>query len=278
MKTQSGFGAWRSNARRRFGVAVASLALTATVLAHDTWILPERARVKPGEEISLDLTSGMAFPANEVAVKPDWLARASLRLAGRLSDLRAGTPGKTALQIRTLLRRPGIATVWIESKPRALELTPAQVREYLEEIGAWGTIGKKWEAEGSSRWRETYTKHAKSFVWVGDPAGDDSWREPVGMAFEIVPEKDPTAILNGEELSVRLLNDGKPLSDFPVGLLAASQKSGLLQRTDAEGRMRARLDRTGWWLVRATLLERSSPPRTDWQSRFTTLTVFVRPR
>ena len=34
-------------------------------------------------------------------------------------------------------------------------------------------------------------------------------------------------------------------------------------------------DRGGWWLIRATLLERSTKPDLEWESRFTTLTVFV---
>jgi hypothetical protein len=31
----------------------------------------------------------------------------------------------------------------------------------------------------------------------------------------------------------------------------------------------------GWWLVRATLLERSRNLDLDWESHFTTLTIFV---
>jgi uncharacterized GH25 family protein len=267
----------RADARAGFILLglVAGLSLAARLDAHDTWILPGHARVTPGTEVTFDLTSGMAFPANEVGVKPDRLARASARMGGVVSDLVPKVGGKKALRLKAHFLKPGIAAAWIESKPRALELKPAEVKEYLEEIGAWDSIGRKWESEGKGRWRESYTKHAKTYVRVGQPESDDSWSRPVGLDLEIAPESDPTKIAAGEELALRLLKNGRPVPDLAVGLVAANAKSGSLSKTDSEGRVRLRFPRSGWWLIRATLLAPSSKPDLDWESRFTTLTVFV---
>jgi uncharacterized GH25 family protein len=247
----------------------------ALLSAHDTWVIPQRARLSAGADLVLDLTSGMAFPANETAIKPDRLARASLRLARQVSDLPPGSAGKGSLRIQTRVSQPGVATIWIESKPRTLELKPKEVREYLDEIGASESIGKKWEAEGSGRWRETYTKHAKTFVRVGEANADDSWREPVGMALELVPEKNPTDLRPGDELRVRVLRDGKPLPGLSVGVASAGDAKGTLRTSDSDGRTTFPLPRSGWWLLRATQLEKSSKPDVDWESHFATLTVFV---
>jgi uncharacterized GH25 family protein len=253
------------------GVALLS---AAGLSAHDTWILPGRSGASVGQEVTFDLTSGMAFPANESAVQPDRLARASVRLGGKVVDLLLDTAGEKALRLKTTFSAAGTATVFVESKPRSLELTPAQVREYLEEIGAWDSIGRRWESGGRGRWRESYTKHAKTYVRVGE-ADDNSWDRPVGMALELVAESDPARLNVGGELAVRLLKDGRPLAEFPVGLLAAGSKSGSFSKTDSEGRARVRFDRQGWWLVRATVLEPSSKPDLEWESRFATLTIFV---
>jgi uncharacterized GH25 family protein len=250
--------------------------LAGPLIAHDTWILPSRARVSPGSEVTFDLTSGMAFPKNEVPVKPDRLARASTRLGETVSKLLTEAGTNTALRLTARFSKPGIAAVWIESKPRTIELKPNEVREYLEEIGAWESLGRKWETEGTGKWRESYTKHAKTYVGVGSPEShDDTWSIPVGMELELVPESDPTRLVAGQELAGRLLKAGQPVPDAVVGLVAASAKSGTLSKTDSEGRVRLRFDRGGWWLIRATLLERSTKPDLDWESRFTTLTVFV---
>lgn len=251
------------------------LLLPHALTAHDTWVLPQRASVNPGQVVSFDLTSGMAFPANEVGVKPERLARASMRMGETVTDLIRESAGKKALRLRARFPDSGVAAIWIESKPRSLELKPAEVKEYLTEIGAWESVGKRWESEGTGKWRESYTKHTKTYVRVGRPDEDESWSRPVGMDLELVPESDPTQLVAGEELSVRLLENGQPVPDVAVGLLAGKAKSGSLSKTDSEGRVRLRFERSGWWLIRSTVLEPSSKPDLDWETRFTTLTVFV---
>ena len=256
------------------GIAIGIL-FASVLAAHDTWILPGRPGAGPGQPVTFDLTSGMAFPVNETAPKPDRLARASARLGSAVFDLARAAGGNTALRLSATFPAAGVAAVWVETKPRALELTPAEVREYLDEIGAWDSIGRRWESRGRGRWRESYTKHAKTYVAVGAAAENAPWEPAVGMALELVPEGDPTRINVGGELAVRLLEKGRPVADSPVGLVAAGSKSGSLAKTDSEGRARLRFDRQGWWLVRATKLDPSSKPDLEWESRFTTLTVFV---
>ena len=255
--------------------AVLGLLLAGRLEAHDTWILPDRSSVKPGDSVSFNLTSGMAFPMNEVGVKPGRLARASARLDRRVFNLVREVAGQHALRLKARFSKPGIAAIWVESKPRALELKPAEVKEYLKEIGAWDSVGRKWESDGRGKWRESYTKHAKTYVRAGRLEGDNSWARPVGMELELVPESDPTQLVAGAELPVRLLQNGQPVPNAAIGLVAANLKSGSLSKADSEGRVRLQLDRAGWWLIRATVLERSSKADLDWESRFTTLTVFV---
>jgi uncharacterized GH25 family protein len=263
---------------KRFVAILICLAASAA-LAHDTWILPASGSVKPGAALSFDITSGMAFPALDHAIAADRLAAASFRLGGKTSDILSLAAGAHALRLTATLGENGIAAVWAESKPKFIELTPKQVDEYLEEIGAADTVGREWKARGAgARWRENYTKHARTFVRVGEPGQDSSWKEPVGMAFEIVPEQDPTGLSSGDRLTVRLVKDGKPLPDFPVGLVAAKAKNGTIQKTDGEGRVSFPLDRAGWWLLRATHIERSAKPDLDWESHFTTLTFQTGPK
>lgn len=258
--------------------AVVALLLAGRLEAHDTWVLPDQSSVSPGKAVSFNLTSGMAFPTNEFGVQPDRLARASARLGESVTDLSREAGGQKALRLKARFSSDGIAAVWIESKPRTLELKPAEVKEYLDEIGAWESVGRKWESRGSGRWRESYTKHAKTYVRVGRPDRDESWARPVGMELELVPESDPTHIAAGEELRAQLLKKGQPAPDVSVGLVAANAKAGILSRTDSEGRVRLGFDHSGWWLVRVTLLEPSSKTGLDWESHFATLTLFVLPR
>jgi uncharacterized GH25 family protein len=259
---------------------VAALVLTFTftiaALSHDTWLLPNRTTVPVGASITSDLTSGMAFPLPAYAIKTERIERASMRLGGRLTEITARRAAPKSLRLTTLFDQPGMATLWVELKPKSLTLTPKLVTEYLDEIGASEEIRQIQAQSKPQRWRELYTKHAKTFVQVGHAGQDQSWAEPVGMALEIVPEKDPTSLRAGDDFPVRVLKQGKPLADFPLGLIREQTTKGLIQKTNAEGRTTFKLNRAGRWLLRGTELRRSSSPDTDWESDFTTLTIEVK--
>ena len=89
-----------------------------------------------------------------------------------------------------------MATVWLDLKPKDITLDDGQVAEYLDEIGATDELRSEWAVrKGRVPWKETYTKHAKSFVAVRGGDGDDrSWAEGVGSALEIVPATSPFAV------------------------------------------------------------------------------------
>lgn len=257
--------------------ASVALCLTRVALAHDTWLLPRAATEDPPFVASLDLTSGMAFPELDHAVQPDRLAKAGWRLNGRSTDVTDLVPSERSLVLRARIAAPGIAAVWVESKPKSIELTPAQVGEYFEEIGAGERIRKAWAAVPEpKRWRETYVKHAKTFVRAGDGGETGGWAEPVGLALEIVPEKDPTQLRAGGELPVRVLAGGAPAPGFAVGLVGEGDAHGLLKTTDEHGCVTFRFERPGRWLLRGTNLRPSTAKDVDWESDFTTLTVEVR--
>lgn len=263
--------------RARSFVVVSLIFLIALVAsAHDTWLLARRASVPPGAVARLDLTSGMAFPALDYAIKPDRVSSARCRLNGKTFEMARSSAVKS-LAFRVRLPHEGIATLWVELKPKALELTPKQVEEYFDDINAPAALRLSWKnAGGTKRWREIYTKHAKTFVKVGEAVADRSWAEPVGMALEIVPEKNPTTLRAGDDFPVRVLRNGFPLPNFSLGIVREGNSLSEFQTTDAEGRVTFRLARSGKWLLRGTELRPSNKPETDWESDFSTLTIEAR--
>ena len=264
---------------RRIILTVAGLALVpALVAAHDTWIRPSKPRVRPGETVRIEATSGMDFPRLESPIAPDRLARAELEIGGRREPIANRVRAKTALILTVRPGSGGVAVVSLETKPRAVDLTPAQVDEYLAEIGA-DDVAREWKAGPAGRWHETYVKHCKTFFAVGggQETGDPSWSKAAGMELEIVPESDPTRIRVGDEMSLRVLRAGEPEAGLSVQAQSEEPAAAARATTDEEGRVRLRLDRAGWWLVKATRLARQGT-RGDWTSHFTTLTLSVSPR
>jgi uncharacterized GH25 family protein len=261
---------------RRAVWTVLILALPAAAAAHDTWIRPANAPVSPGAIARLEVTSGDAFPALDSPIDPARVARADFRLGGKMEALGDRRRRPHALELRMKPERPGVAVVAVVLKSRQLTLEPALIAQYLEEIGATQTAGPIWEKIPNPRvWRETYTKHAKTCVRVGE-GEDESWRQPAGLALEIVPERDPTRLSAGDSLPVRVLKGGAPLPNFSVGAESGQGRKRRL-RTDAEGRAVLVLDARGPWLVNGTDLRRAADGA-SWESDFTTLTLEVGPR
>jgi hypothetical protein len=218
----------------------------------------------------------MTFPALDYAIKPERVSLARCRLNGKTFEIAARSSAAKSLALRVRLPDAGIATLWVELNPKVLELTPKQVEEYLDELNAPAALRQSWENAGAKkRWREIYTKHTKTFVRVGEGVADHSWAESVGMALEIVPEKDPTALRAGDDFPVRVLKNGSPLPNFSLGIVREGNSFSEFQKTDAEGRVSFRLARSGKWLLRGTDLRQSTKPGTEWQSDFATLTIEV---
>ena len=275
--SQSRKGIKKMSCQRSLLLLSTLLIATLVVSAHDTWLIPRTVHVQPGSKTQLMLTSGMFFPRLETSIKPDRIDVARCRLNGNNQEIASLSSAAKALVLTTALNVAGIASCWVELKPRQLELTPKLVEEYFAEIEADPEIRQEWRnMREPKRWREVYVKHAKTFVSVGE-THDDSWREPVGMALELVPEKDPTALQKGDDLPVRVLRNGTPMSGFKIGFVYEGEATGAFRSTDAEGRAVFNLGRAGRYLLRGTDLRRSAKPDLEWESDFTTLTVQAAP-
>ena len=256
--------------------ALLAVLLAVSARAHDTWLIPDRFEVTAKTSVALELTSGMAFPALEVGPKRERVEAAKCRLAGRTIDISDISAGPKSLVFKTELLEAGIATLWVKLPPKSIELKPEQVQEYIDEIDAPASLRKQWAEMEPKRWRELYSKHPKTFVRVDDATADRSWAQPVGMALEIVPEKDPTLLREGDELPVRVFKNGAPFPDFSLNAVVGGETKGETRKTDAAGRVVFRFDKAGKWLLRGTDVRKSTRTDADWESDFATLTLEVK--
>lgn len=253
-----------------------AISLATPARAHDTWLIPDQFNLAPKSTVTLDMTSGMEFPKLDVGPKPERVESANCRLAGKTFDITDKLAAPNSLQFKAELADVGVATFWVKLPSRSLELKPDQVKEYLDEVDAPEALRKQWAEMKPQRWRESYTKHPKTFARVGEPESDRSWAEPVGMFLEIVPEKDPTVLKAGDDFPVRVLKDGKPFADFSLNAVSAGEPKGETRKTDKDGRVTFRVGKEGRWLLRGTDIRKSNQPATDWESDFATLTLEVK--
>jgi uncharacterized GH25 family protein len=274
---------------RRGAIVLGAVALllgsVATALAHDTWLISATNFGRVGTPFRLGLTSGETFPNDDFPIVSNRVARAIVREAGVTRSLPRPTPAALRLEYMWTPRSAGVASVGIELQPRTLVLEPRLIDAYLREIDATDAIRASWKSlGGKQKWTESYAKHAMTFVRVvpakSDSAwmADKSWTRPLGLALELVPERDPTALRAGDTMVVRVLRHGAPVAGFSVGAIREGRTKAIFFHTDAAGRARVIVEADGRWLLNGTSLRRSATGATVWESDFVTATLHVAPR
>ena len=244
----------------RFLSTLLGLACAGTVSAHDTWFAPQ-----PGGALALG--TGNRFPVTELAVDDKFFAKRGCIAAD-------GTPttlDKLRFTDKTTLLRPksaggGAMTCFVQLEPFDIDLPPDKIEIYFKEIRPSATVLAAWadlKARGLP-FKEHYTKSARIAV------GTEGSPQPTGTAMDALRVSPRGALTVGSEAVFQVLREGKPLPDFPVELINERSPLGLWHRTDAEGRIRAKLPLPGRWILRGVDLHLSPGDATRWESWFIT--------
>ncbi len=245
-----------------------ALMLAATSLAaHDTWLADDGKG-------ALHLTSGMAFPALDYAIKPERVAQTWGRVGTSDVTLEPPQRQKHSLRYGAPTAKGEAAAFAVQLKPKTLELSEREVEHYLDEIHAAPALRELWsKAAVPRRWREEYVKHTKTLV--PNPSGcGPLFAKPLGLDVEILPERDP-CLSQGGAISIRIVRGGVPVAGLALAAVDARGQERFSNTTDAEGRVQLPPLAPGRWLLRATELLPSAREGLDWQSDFTTLTFTV---
>jgi len=80
------------------GIALAA-ALAGPAFAHDTWLISGRGSVPIGAVVTLDLTSGMEFPALDYAIEPERVEHVVCRLAGTTFEITQREKGAKSFRL-----------------------------------------------------------------------------------------------------------------------------------------------------------------------------------
>ena len=152
------------------------------------------------------------------------------------------------------------------------EMRAASFEKYLSEEGLGHIVdARKQRGESDKAGKERYTMYAKAILLAGAPS--DGYKTAVGLPLEIVPEKDPYRLQAGEALPVRVLLRGAPAPNLEVKATSATEKTVVVGRTDAQGRLTVPVTK-GQWRLHTIHMERASGD-VDWESLWTTLTFEV---
>ena len=260
---------------RRAALAGALALSSAAALGHDFWIEPSSFRPAIGSTVGVRLVVGQKFRGDALPRNPAMISRfvlvteaGEIPVPGRAADDPAGS---------VRIEQPGLGLIAYRSLESSISLEAAKFEEYLKEEGLEAVIeARARRGESAKPSKELFSRSAKSLIQASG-SGTTGFDRILGLTLELVPEKNPYAMAAGDDLSVRLLFEGRPLAGALVVALPWDEPDRrVAARSDRDGRVALRLARTGVWLVKAVhMVPVAGDPNADWRSVWASLTFEV---
>lgn len=257
-------------------VAAAALATVAAPLAaHDFWLQPSHFWVAPSVAVPVTIQVGHG-PLRQRSPIPAARVTAFQSVGpngkvDRLPDLHLGQPASDADLVFTTR---GTHLILFSSNLAPSNLPALRFNAYAKVEGLTEAIRQRSLAGTSDQpGRELYSRRAKMLVQVGasDSRPQAHVTRPLGLALEIVPERNPYTSGGGDTLPVRIFYRGQPLAGALVKLndLKFDDQPVETHLTDGSGRAVFKLRRQGNWQMNVVW---SEPLPTTRQADF--LTIF----
>jgi uncharacterized GH25 family protein len=265
------------------GVASATAFLVAAVAriggAHETWLQPATFNVgRPATQV-VRMTSGLGYPAGATPIEASAVTRSGVFLSGVALGLTPSGRTDHELALNWTPPKAGVAAIYVELAAVRVDRPDSLIGAYFDEIGAPPELRNSWaDTPSPKRWRESYVKHAKTYVRVGDSRAKFAWRAKTGMGLEIVPESDPTLVAVGDTFRVRVLRNGLPVARFRIASRRSSGDKPNFITTDKLGRAQIVYTTAMPTLMSGTSVRRVHEKNLEWRSDFTSMSFNVLPR
>jgi uncharacterized GH25 family protein len=257
------------------GLLVAASARTA--LAHDYWLELSKFRPAAGEAVLVSHRVGERLAGEAVRRNPLAIVRFDLVAADGAAT---AVPGRDGVDPAGFLKvgAAGPARIVFQSTRSFVELLPEKFAAYLELEGL-EKIAQERKRLGKEKElaREAFSRSAAAQICIAPPGSSETSEVPpmpVGLDLEIVPERDLCAVRAGSEVGFRVLFRGQPAEGLlAMALSRENPSTPLVARTDRRGRVTFKLDRAGFWLIKAVEMRSlADEAKADWESYWASLT------
>ena len=258
-----------ASAARGATLTAALLLVASNLWAHDLWIEPSTFHPAPGATISVGLRVGQNFVGDPVPRSSRLIEQFIVRQTGGDKPIAGSENIDPAGWFRA--DAEATAVVAYSSLGSYVELPAPKFEEYLRQEGLERIVDiRTARGERERPGRERFFRYAKTLL----AGGRTSVRpmQPIGLAYEIVPDEDPT--VRFVPFRGRVLHAGKPLAGaLVVAMLRSNPSVRLSMRSDDRGGFAFVLPHAGIWLIKSVHMVRASMfSSADWDSLWASLT------
>jgi uncharacterized GH25 family protein len=273
--------------KQRFLFSLIALISLVALSSHDLFLKFKSFYLEPDSETLVYLYNGTFGESHSV------LARK------RMIDVSLINPGEgiihpdtslwfeeskqTILNLKT--GKTGTAVFGISTLPRINEYTPAIFEENMTHEGLLDVLAER-KKSGVDAYpvKKKYSKHVKAIFQIGDKLSED-YKTVLGYPIEFIPMTNPYSITVGDELSMKLLINGKPMAGIMV-YASFNDRHGYAKdgtpldtfkvRTNSDGVVKIKISDAGHWYFRTVYLIENPEEDADYLSNSASLTFEVR--
>jgi uncharacterized GH25 family protein len=265
-------------------IAIAGLLTAVPALAHEMFLKAKEYMVAPASDQVVRLING-TFDKSENSIGRDRMADVSIAANGRVTsppeDAWYDDSNSSYLRYRT--GETGTYVIGVSTRPSMIELSRDDFIAYLRHDGILDTLATFQSDDKLGKVRERYSKHVRAIVQIGEKRSAD-YSKPLGYPVEILLEQNPYDLELGDELSFRVLFNGKPAANQIVrasyegfhGDDASDHHTNAYNlRTDEDGRARFLLNSAAVWYIALIHMEKVDDGEADYESNWATVTFHV---
>jgi len=275
-------------------------ALFMLLTSHELFLKTDSYFVEANSPTELFLYNG-TFDTSENTITRDRIVNAKIEGPGyRYSPVNADYHDQgNVTYLRFQTGNSGTYVAGISTLSRSIDLSGEEFTEYLKHEGLSRVIEMR-EKKGisNSPARERYSKHVKAILQVAEERTVDYSTE-LGYPIEFVPLDNPYALSVGDEITFKLLLNGRPIPNQVVhyssrqgaGEKMKSEDSASTEAststeknpvsenstlTDNNGFCTIKLHEPGMWYIATIHMVESESDDIDYVSNWATLTFEVR--
>lgn len=182
--------------------------------SHDMYLKLDSYFLQPNTDEQILLFNG-TFDASENVIDRDRMVDASLLGNGQRITITENQWSEKD-SITYLNFKTGSAGTWVagvSTKARNIEMEAEAFNNYLEHDGVKDMLESRRKNDLLEEDAiEKYSKHVKVIFQVGDATSND-WSKPLGYPIEFIPQENPYNVHTGDSIVIKLLRDGKPLTN-----------------------------------------------------------------
>lgn len=191
------------------------LSLIVILCSHDLYVKLDTYFLKINQEATINLYNG-TFEKSENIITRDRMLDASLLFNGKrlqIDTTQWQDQDSTITKFAFAPFEMGTYVAGVSTKARNIELTAEKFNNYLKHDGVLDMLEyRKKNNQLDKDAIESYQKHVKAIFQVGKEKTDD-WKTVLGYPIEFIPLTNPYGKYTGDKIEVKLLLNGKPLSN-----------------------------------------------------------------